>query len=348
MAYEKLLSCCIAKATSLFPYLPWIALSTLGYIYSNNFIVVAVLICVWKCIGYSEIIYHNFVRENKKPICIVLLCIGIVSYLFYAWTDNKLFPIVNVYIFSIMREYAQAHCVNEKACKENKLIGLVIAGILLSNKHVFSFFMLLLINIYFLAIVHTKDLSLPQSGHKKQEVADEINYLYAVIEFLHNFIYYMAFPYFPLLGLVCFRVNPLDLGFIFCIANWILFVEKEPILKEISKTNLLTQNEIIALGFFLSAITYIGIYKSIHFYIIILLTVLQGAFGGISESFWSHTFKNYNGTIYINCWKIGGILGSIVGGIIILWYRLQTVFLVCDILSVLTSVLVVFNNRRQK
>lgn len=321
--------------SELFMYLPWIALTVLGYNYWKNLLMPAILICIWKCIGY----FWNAVLATVRLhwLLRLLKIVVLVDFILYFLTSCELYVIGNVLCYSLTDLLFRRYSNSKTGNKYVKLLGMIVVGILLNSVNLFLFLLTLIAQIQLQAILPSEKVIVDYSP----TVTTEKDNRYLLIEFFHNFLYYLVFSFIPLMGLFCFDIpSPLSAA-VFCAANWVLFIAKDRLIELIHILCKVSQFGIIAIGFFVSAIIFVCIGLTSNACVILFLLFIQGASGGVSEAFWSQKFHNYESPIYAYYWKIGGIMGCLVGGIMATYCGIRSVCILSGIVSAVISIMIV-------
>lgn len=157
----------------------------------------------------------------------------------------------------------------------------------------------------------------------------------ACIVFLHNFHYYVFAFAIALLPLE--NLNLKILSGLFCAINWVMFLIKGICVRMLQKN--ISLNKIIFLGFLMSAFFVFGIALNItNIEILIIVILLQGLFSGVAECFFDMNEFKLASKQYWNIWKVGGLLGTLFGGICAEIFGLESIFILSSIFGIIGSV----------
>jgi len=320
----------ITLLTKINLYIPFIVISVLSYSMAN-IIVTGIMISAWRIVTYYKCLFiYNMLLSPILKAFITLFLLLISIFNFY---DNYLATLVIVILYSIISTYFSINTLNAKINRYVSfsliLLGMIISGMLLNN--------IIILNIYFSVItIYLMFAGRLENVNKYKTLnlkkAKNVN---ACTVFIHNFHYYMIMIYLPIISLKLFG-SIYFVGLIIFL-NWILFLFKDNFYRK--SNEFLSEYMIIALGFIFTGIFLFIILLVDNLVITLLVLTLQGISGGVSEKIFCLEDISKHSHEYWHIWKLGGILGAPLGGILGYFTNLQFVFVIASLLSFFVGVI---------
>lgn len=305
-------------------YMPLILLPICAYKALDNVFFAGITIVLWRLLTYYKYTTLNFVLRNFI-VRIMLLCLLLtVSMLLHI--DIYFKTIIVLSLSSVIPLYIAPDKVTIRTSKSMNFFliisGMVIAGLFITR--------VTFLNYYFITVTALLFFVGKSSSFNKNRLIFTKLYICDVFNvFVHNLHYYLfAFS----IPLIAYRYSGnYYMSGITCALSWILFLPKDYFIDHLMK--FLDLRKIIGIGFIITAALLIIIGFSTDIFVVCICLLFQGASAGISEGFWGTEAIKNSPLQYWSIWKLGGILGALLGSLIAFYAGIEILFILAAVLA---------------
>lgn len=304
-------------------YMPLVLLPICANKVFGNVLFAGITIVLWKLLTYYKYTALNFILRNFIVKIMLLSLLATVSMLYI---DIYLKTIIVLLLSSAIPLY---FALDKVTIKTNNILnffliifGMVAAGLLIS---IATF-----LNYYFITVTALLLFVGKSSNFNKNKLSFTNLYMCDVLNvFIHNLHYYLFAFSIPLIA-YRYSGNYYMTG-IACGLSWVLFLPKDYLINHLMK--FLNLRKILGVGFLLTAMLLIIIGFSTHIFVVCICLLFQGASAGISEGFWGIEAIKNSPSQYWSIWKLGGILGAVLGSLIALYMGIEILFILAAVLA---------------
>ena len=310
-------------------YMPLVLLPICAYKALKNVFFAGITIVLWRLLTYYKYTALNFILHNFIAKIMLLSLLATVSMLYM---DIYLKTIIVLLLSSVIPLYFALDKVTIQTNKSMNFFliisGMVIAGLLITRATFLNYYFIT-VSALLLFVGKSSNFNKNKLSFTKLYICDVLNV------FAHNLHYYLfAFS----IPLIAYRYSGnYYMSGITCSLSWVLFLPKDYFIDRLMK--FLDLRKILGVGFLITAALLIIIGFSTDIFVVCICLLFQGASAGISEGFWGiETIKN-SPSQYWGIWKLGGILGALLGSLIAFYTGIEILFILASVLALAGGVM---------